>query len=84
MTKANKTLFIVCGVATVTLCLSASAWACPWCDGEPAGVNRVRDGIFNETFLMRAAAVLAPFPVFSGIVALIYFGPPKIRLFKND
>jgi hypothetical protein len=84
MTKANKTLLIVCGVAAVTLCLSTSTWACPWCDGGATGVNRVRDGIFNETFLMRAAAVLAPFPLFAGIVALIYFGPPKIRLFKKD
>jgi hypothetical protein len=84
MTKTNKRLLIVCGVATVTLCLSTSAWACPWCDGGPAGVNRVWDGIFNETFLMRAAAVLARFPVFSGIMALIYFGPPKPRLFKKD
>jgi hypothetical protein len=84
MTEANKTLLIVCGVAAVTLCLSTSAWACPWCDGGATGLNPVRDGIFNKTFLMRAAAVLAPFPVFTGIVALIYFGPPKIRLFKND
>ena len=84
MTDKKKTVFMVIGVALVILCMSSSAWSCPWCDGGPTGINRVKAGIFNETFLTRAAAVLAPFPIFSGIVALIYFGPPNIRRSNRD
>ena len=79
MTGKKRTLLIVISVAMVILCMSSSASSCPWSDGGPTGINRVKAGIFNETFVRRAVAVLAPFPVFSGIVALIYFGPPKIR-----
>jgi hypothetical protein len=56
---------------------TSSALACPWCDGGPSGINQVKAEILNEEFWMRAAAVLAPFPVLGGIVALIYFGPPR-------
>jgi hypothetical protein len=84
MTVKKKTLFMVIGVALVILCMSSSAWSCPWCDGGPTEINRVKAGIFNEAFVMRAAAVLAPFPIFGGIVALIYFGPPNIRRSKKD
>lgn len=50
--------------------------ACPFCDGDQTGVNEVKAGIFNECFWPRVAAILAPFPVLAGIVALIYFGLP--------
>jgi hypothetical protein len=53
--------------------------ACPLCDGGPSGVNEVRANIFDDSFWPRVAATAAPFPVFAGIVALIYFGPPRFR-----
>jgi hypothetical protein len=70
--------FVLLAIALIVLGTSSSAWACPWCDGGSSGINRVKLEIFNANFWMRAAAVLAPFPVFGGIVALIYFGPPRI------
>ena len=50
--------------------------ACPFCNGT-LGVNEVRDGIFNAYFWPRLLAVVAPFPILAGIVALIYLGKPK-------
>lgn len=57
--------------------IAPRADACPFCDGGPTGVNEVRAGVFDENFWPRAAATVAPFPVLAGIVALIYFGPPR-------
>ena len=62
--------------ALIVVLFSTSASACPFCH-PPTGVNQVKAGIFNDTFWPRAAAVLAPFPILAGIVAFIYFGPPK-------
>lgn len=59
----------------VLLLTASTAMACPVCDGGPDGINEVKNGIFNCQLLLRAAAVLAPFPVFAGIVVFIYFGP---------
>lgn len=59
----------------VLLLTASTVMACPVCDGGPDGINEVKSGIFNRQFLLRAAAVLAPFPIFAGIVAFIYFGP---------
>lgn len=53
---------------------AAPVLACPFCEGDSSGVNRVWEGIFNDQFWTRAAAVVAPFPVLLGIVATIYFG----------
>ena len=58
----------------VALFTSTAAWACPFCNPS-SGINEVKAGIFNDLFWMRAAAVVAPFPVFAGIIALIYYGP---------
>ena len=63
--------------------LALNAEACPFCDG-PDGVNEVRDGVFDEHFWPRTAAIIAPFPVFAGIVALIYFGPPAFRRTRRE
>lgn len=57
---------------------ASKASACPFCDGGPSGVNEVRAGVFEENFWPRVAATLAPFPVLVGIVALIYYGPPRV------
>jgi hypothetical protein len=69
--------FALAGV--LVLVLAPAAAACPFCDGGPDGVNEVRDGVFDENFWPRVAATLAPFPVLAGVVALIYFGPPRFR-----
>jgi hypothetical protein len=71
---AQRTVSVV--LVVVLLCMTSFAAACPLCDGGPSGSNPVKAEIFGEWFWMRATAVLAPFPVLPGIVALIYFGPP--------
>ena len=60
------------------------AAACTFCNGGADGVNEVRDGVFDEQFWPRVVAVVAPFPVLAGIVALIYFGPPGFRRTGRD
>ena len=66
---------LIAAVLLLATFVASDAFACPFCH-PPSGVNEVKAGIFNETFLDRAAAVLAPFPIFAGIVAFIYYGPP--------
>jgi hypothetical protein len=75
MSGKNR-LLLICAAVVVLLCVASPVWACPFCH-PPWGVNQVKAGIFNETFWGRAAAVLAPFPIFAGIVAAIYYGPTK-------
>jgi hypothetical protein len=60
-----------------TVLLSANAIACPLCHSQTG--RQVRTGIFNSTFGLHLIATLAPFPVLVGVVALIYFGPPKVK-----
>lgn len=52
-------------------------WGCPLC--ESATGEQVREGIFNADFGSHLLAILLPFPVLVGIVALIYFGLPPWR-----
>ena len=66
-----------------TLFNASTVNACPFCH-TPSGVNEVKAGIFNETFWVRTAAVLAPFPIFAGIIAFIYFGPAGKSLDKEE
>ena len=82
MTGKRTILLTVCIV--VLFGTTSIAEACPWCNGGPSGINEVKAGIFNDTFWMRAAAVLAPFPLFAGIIALIYFGPPNFRVGSRE
>ena len=57
------------------LILGASpVWACPLCKSETG--ERVRAGIFGADFGSNLAVTLLPFPIFLGIIALIYLGPP--------
>jgi hypothetical protein len=54
-----------------------SAYTCPICD---TGTGRqVRAGLFDGHFARNAAAILLPFPIFAGVVALLHFGPPMRR-----
>lgn len=63
---------------------ATKAMACPFCDGGPSGVNDVREGIFDSNFWPKVAATLAPFPIFAGIVALIYFGPASFKRRRSE
>ena len=73
--RPNKRLLLLGASALLVVLFTSSAvWACPFCNPS-SGFNQVKEGIFNDTFWMRAAAVAAPFPVFAGIIALIYYGP---------
>ena len=66
----------------VLLSLTASpTQACPVCDSE-AGKD-VRRGLFNEDFGKNLLMTVLPFPIFSGIVALIYYGPPRPKRTKE-
>jgi hypothetical protein len=69
-------LRLLSGIFIIVLCVASPLWSCPFCY-PPSGINQVKAEIFNETFWSRAAAVLAPFPIFAGIVAVMYFGPTK-------
>lgn len=60
------------------MAIAPLAFGCPFCAGDASGANPVREGIFNSEFWFRAAATLAPFPVFAAIVAFIYFGPQRL------
>jgi hypothetical protein len=51
--------------------------ACPVCGGETG--KEVRAGLFDENFGFHVVATLLPFPVFLGIAACMYYGPPKRR-----
>jgi hypothetical protein len=77
MLSKNR-LRLMSGTFIVLLCVGSPLSACPFCY-PPSGINQVKAEIFGETFGSRAAAVLAPFPIFAGIVAFIYFGPTKRR-----
>ena len=82
MRPANRLLLI--GVTIVILVgITSNVSACPFCH-PPSGVNQVNARIFDEMFWGRAAAVLAPFPIFAGIVALIYYGPTSGRRPKSN
>lgn len=54
---------------------AAPTQACPVCDSETG--QDVRRGLFNEDFGKNLLITVLPFPIFCGIVALIYYGPPR-------
>ena len=74
MSSPKRFLLLGTAALVVALFTSTATWACPFCNPS-SGVNQVKTGIFNDMFWMRAAAVAAPFPVFAGIIAFIYYGP---------
>lgn len=51
--------------------------ACPLCRSETG--ERVRAGILNDDFAYHLLVTFLPFPVFLGVVAVMYFGPPWAR-----
>ena len=59
------------------LAFASSAVACPICNTS-AG-DQVRAGILDENFGGTLVAVLLPFPILLGFVALIHFGWPSRR-----
>ena len=78
MTLRARLVFVTVAPLVLVALFATKVMACPFCDGGPSGVNEVREGIFDGNFWPRVAATLAPFPIFAGIVALIYFGPPSV------
>ena len=62
-----------CAIALTTMLRASVADACPFCDSQIA--EQVRAGIFNADFGYHLAVSLAPFPVFIGILLLIYHSP---------
>lgn len=69
------------GLRNLALAVFASALslsvvsACPLCHTETG--RQVRAGIFQDSFITKLAVTAAPFPVFGGVIAFIYFGKPK-------
>ena len=72
-------------IATCALALStfaaAECAACPVCHTETG--KEVRAGIFDDDFGKNVALTLAPFPLLIGVVALIHFGVPAPKRFRN-
>lgn len=67
-----------CSVTAAAVWLwPATLWACPLCESSTG--EQVRAGIFSAEFASHLIALLLPFPVLVGIVALIYFGLPPWR-----
>ncbi|GAB4452538.1 MAG: hypothetical protein OHK0029_03650 [Armatimonadaceae bacterium] len=64
------------GWILLMLAVAASASACPVCDTGTG--DAVRAGVFNEDFGQNLWQTLLPFPIFAGVVALVYFGPPRL------
>ena len=59
----------VCAAHVLLLCSRVAA-GCPLCHTVTGA--QVRAGIFNESFALNVLAAVAPFAVFSGVVALLY------------
>ena len=64
-----------CGFVLTALLLTGPARACPLCKSGTG--QQVRAGLFNGHFGANLVLTLLPIPIFLGIVALIYFGPPQ-------
>lgn len=65
-------------VAVVLALLGATpAAACPVCSSETG--ERVRAGVFGAEFGANALLIALPFAVLFGVVALLHFGPPRLR-----
>ncbi len=73
---------ILGGVLLVLLAAALSARACPVCD---TGTGRaVRAGVFGADFGRNLLVTALPFPIFLGITALLYYGPPSVRRRGGD
>jgi hypothetical protein len=57
----------------ITLSISSSAVACPFCGSSTA--EQVRAGIFNSEFGYHLGVALAPFPILIAVLILIYYWP---------
>ena len=66
MSSTAAMAFLLLGTSTL--------WACPLCDTQTG--QQVRAGIFNGGFAGTLSAMLLPFLVMAGIVALIQVGLP--------
>ena len=84
ITIRAKLVFVTLAPLVLVAGFATKAMACPFCNGGPSGMNEVWEGIFDGNFLPRVLATLAPFPIFAGIVALIYFGPPSFKRRRSD
>ena len=67
-------------IAVAALAIQAAvvrpAAACPVCDTDTG--RAVRAGILGEDFGRTLVAVLLPFPILFGVVAVIHLGGPRI------
>jgi hypothetical protein len=74
-TKVTFRLLLTVGL---TLLLTATASACPFCEGGPSGRNEVNEAIFGDGFWFNVVAVALPF-VFVGALAVAVHGVPVGR-----
>ena len=59
----------------------SSLSACPVCDTGTG--EQVRAGIMDQNFGRTLIAVLLPFPILLGVVAMIHYGWPSARRERN-
>ena len=72
----RSVLTFMAGLAVHAVAASVAS-ACPACDTGTG--EQVRAGIFDEDFGRTVVAVLLPFPILLGLVAVIHFGWPRPR-----
>lgn len=56
---------------------TATAAACPFCDGGPSGVNEVKQIIFGDDFWMNLGSLMLPFLFFLGVPVVIHWWPRR-------
>jgi hypothetical protein len=68
-------IIVRCVLMVSLLLVTVRTTACPWCRSDSPQADSRKAAMFYESFGWNAAAVLAPFPIFGAIVAVIYFAP---------
>ena len=53
----------------------AIALACPFCDGDPSGINPVKEAIFDEGFWFYLLAAALPFVLLLGVALVLLYTP---------
>jgi hypothetical protein len=64
------------------LLFTCAAFGCPFCHTSTG--RQVQEGIFNSSFGIKLLVIAAPFPIFAGLIAFLYFQTPRTRNFDKE
>jgi hypothetical protein len=67
---------------SAVLLFTPVAFACPFCHTSTG--RQVQAGIFNASFGIKLLVTAAPFPIFAGLIAFLYFQVPRTRNFDKE